>query len=135
MINSQTIAVVVPAYNEESQIEKVVQNMPDFVDKIIVINDGSTDKTLDVVTKLIDSPQNKGLEISNKLNAINEPEEYNRAERVLLEKRKEELKFFPKSEVVNKNPESDRLILINLKKNSGVGAAVSRGYKWCLDYG
>ena len=135
MINSQSIAVVIPAYNEESQIEKVVQNMPDFVDKIIVINDGSTDKTSDVVKKLIDSTKNKGLEILNKLNAINEPEEYNRAEQVLLEKRKEELKFFPKSEVVNKSPESNRLILINLKKNSGVGAAVSRGYKWCLDYG
>ena len=39
MINNKTIAVVVPCFNEESQIEMVIENMPDFVDRIIVVND------------------------------------------------------------------------------------------------
>ena len=78
--------------------------MPEFVDKIIVVNDGSTDHTLDLVKQLINSPLNKGIEISNKLNAIEEPEEYNRAEQILLQKRKEELKYFPDSEVINRIP-------------------------------
>jgi len=37
---------VVPAYNEERQIGKVLGTMPDFVDDIIVIDDHSSDGTL-----------------------------------------------------------------------------------------
>jgi len=33
------------------------------------------------------------------------------------------------------SPETDRIIQINLLTNSGVGAAIARGYKWCKDYG
>ena len=40
-----SVAVVVPAYNEERQIGKVLETMPEFVDQIIVVNDGSTDAT------------------------------------------------------------------------------------------
>ncbi|MGZ6223544.1 MAG: glycosyltransferase family 2 protein, partial [Syntrophales bacterium] len=31
-------------------------------------------------------------------------------------------------------PETDRIILINNLINGGVGAAIARGYKWCLDH-
>ena len=39
MLNNKTIAVVVPAFNEEKQIGIVIETMPDFVDRIIIIND------------------------------------------------------------------------------------------------
>lgn len=42
-----SVAVVVPAYNEERQIGKVLETMPAFVDHIIVVDDGSTDGTLE----------------------------------------------------------------------------------------
>jgi len=42
------VGVVVPAYNEERQIEGVLATMPDFVDRIFVIDDCSADKTSDV---------------------------------------------------------------------------------------
>jgi glycosyltransferase involved in cell wall biosynthesis len=45
MYKNNTIAVVIPAYNEEQHIKAVVQSIPDFVDQIIVIDDGSSDKT------------------------------------------------------------------------------------------
>jgi glycosyltransferase involved in cell wall biosynthesis len=35
MLNKKTIAVVVPAYNEEKQIKMVLESMPDFVDRIL----------------------------------------------------------------------------------------------------
>jgi glycosyltransferase involved in cell wall biosynthesis len=41
------VGVVVPAYNEERQIDKVLETMPDFVDHIIVVDDHSSDATLE----------------------------------------------------------------------------------------
>ena len=46
MLNNKTIAVVVPCYNEETQVGRVIETMPDFVDKIVVVNDCSTDGTV-----------------------------------------------------------------------------------------
>ncbi len=49
MYENRRIAVVVPAYNEETQIGKVIETMPDYVDRIIVVDDCSKDKTAEVV--------------------------------------------------------------------------------------
>ena len=59
-----------PAYNEEKLIGEALSTMPSFVDKIIVINDKSTDKTKSIIQKflskdsriiLIDHNKNEGL--------------------------------------------------------------------------
>lgn len=49
MYKSKSICVVVPAYNEEKLIGRVIGTMPDFVDKIVVVDDKSSDKTVDIV--------------------------------------------------------------------------------------
>lgn len=51
MYQEKSIAVVVPAYNEERLIGKTVLGIPGFVDKIIVINDASTDNTAQAVSE------------------------------------------------------------------------------------
>jgi len=62
--------VVVAAYNEELLITETLGGMPDYVDKIFVINDSSTDRTLELIEKqrekdprivIIDHEKNKGL--------------------------------------------------------------------------
>lgn len=45
MYKGHSVAVVVPAYNEERHIGQVVTTMPDYVDHVIVIDDASTDAT------------------------------------------------------------------------------------------
>ncbi len=50
---NKTIAVIVPAYNEEVLIEKTIYSIPDIADKIIVVNDCSTDKTREILENLI----------------------------------------------------------------------------------
>ena len=45
MYKNHTISVVVPAYNEELLIVETLESIPDFVDKIYVVNDCSKDKT------------------------------------------------------------------------------------------
>ena len=42
---AETIKVIIPAYNEEDSIGNVIQDIPSFVDEIIVVNNNSTDAT------------------------------------------------------------------------------------------
>ncbi|HYM65907.1 MAG TPA: glycosyltransferase family 2 protein, partial [Patescibacteria group bacterium] len=47
------VGVVVPAYNEERQIDSVLETMPDFVDRVFVIDDCSKDRTSERVTRWV----------------------------------------------------------------------------------
>ncbi|MBM3711819.1 MAG: glycosyltransferase family 2 protein [Actinobacteria bacterium] len=49
MYSEKTICTIVPAYNEEKQISKVILTMPELVDYIIIIDDKSKDSTVKVV--------------------------------------------------------------------------------------
>lgn len=52
----EKISAVIPAYNESRNIERVLKVLKDcaFIDEIIVIDDGSTDKTSEVVSNFED---------------------------------------------------------------------------------
>jgi hypothetical protein len=43
-----SLTVVIPCLNEEQGIEQVLKRMPEFVDQIIVVDNGSTDRTAEV---------------------------------------------------------------------------------------
>jgi len=46
------ISIVIPCYNEEKTIEKVIRNIPQEVFEIIVVDNNSTDKTAEIAKKL-----------------------------------------------------------------------------------
>jgi len=135
MLNNKTIAVVVPAYNEENQIGRVIETMPDFVDRIIVVNDKSKDKTAEKVISFINTEKynTKEIVIRSILNNL-KINDYNYADQVVRQNNIKEIKYFVPSELINTDEENDRIILINNLKNAGVGAAISRGYKWAKDH-
>ena len=72
MYHETTVGVVVPCHNEELLITRVLDTMPDYVDNIYVVDDVSSDKTVQVVedyirakgtthVHLIKHPDNKGV--------------------------------------------------------------------------
>jgi len=133
MLFNKTVAVVVPAYNEEKQIRQVLETMPDFVDRIIVVNDCSSDNTAAIVLDFISKQKPVQSIITNSAGKTPDSK-YNRAENLLKEKQQTDMSYFIPSEIANPSPESDRVILINNLKNGGGGTAIAHGYKWCLDH-
>jgi glycosyltransferase involved in cell wall biosynthesis len=132
MLNQKTIAVVVPAYNEEGQIGMVIESMPDFVDRIIVVNDFSKDRTSEVVKEWI-ARCGKGIRIEE-FKWEDTGKKYHRAQKLLQEQNEAERKLFHPSKVANEDAVNDRVILIDHLKNGGVGASIATGYKWCKDH-
>ena len=56
MVNNELISIVVPVYNVEKYIEKCVNSITNQVYnnlEIILVNDGSTDNTREVVSKMV----------------------------------------------------------------------------------
>ncbi len=85
MYKNKTVSTVIPVYNEEKQIRRVIETLPDFVDWIIIIDDASVDRTVESVKKY--------------------------------------------------REQNDKIILIELKKNQGVGGALAKGYEKAKELG
>ena len=79
------VAVLIPAYNEGTQIRKVLETAPDYVDHLVVVDDASTDDTVAVVESVAEA--------------------------------------------------DERVVLLKLDKNRGVGGALSNAYVWARDNG
>src|SRR5271156_323810 len=52
MIDGKRIAVVLPAYNAEKTLEATVRELPDLVDIRVLVDDHSTDRTVEIAERL-----------------------------------------------------------------------------------
>jgi glycosyltransferase involved in cell wall biosynthesis len=52
MYKNLRVTVVIPCLNEEEGIQKVLDEVPTFVDEIIVVDNGSTDRTAEIARKM-----------------------------------------------------------------------------------
>jgi glycosyltransferase involved in cell wall biosynthesis len=48
MIENKKVVVIIPAFNEEESLPKVIMAIPSFVDEIVITDNGSTDRTSEV---------------------------------------------------------------------------------------
>ena len=58
-------AVVIPVFNEEKTVKKIIKSVSSYCDLIIVVNDASTDNTLEILNQI---KNNKLFIINNKKN-------------------------------------------------------------------
>ncbi len=112
MYRDKKIGVVVPAYNEEPHIGKVLAGMPDFVDAVYVVDDCSTDRTAQIVQDFIDHSRTHALTHSRTLAPP--------------------VHFRTHALTHSGAAGGPRVELVQHPVNRGVGAAIVTGYKRCL---
>jgi glycosyltransferase involved in cell wall biosynthesis len=123
MYRDHTIGVVVPAYNEEGFVGGVIETMPDYVDRVYVIDDCSTDSTWDEINEAAERAneraRNRGtIAVDEELESVGvEPDD---GDRIPIET-DGGLAYDP------------RIVPIQHKQNQGVGGAIKTGYKRALD--
>jgi len=107
MLQGKIISVIIPAYNEENNIGRVIETIPDFVDRIIIVNDGSTDQTLDRIRSFLHSIHDRSnLSIPHPGNISG----YN---------------------IESSMSENSRILIIHHSGNYGKGAGIRTGYQLC----
>ncbi|AWK03710.1 DUF2062 domain-containing protein [Flavobacterium crocinum] len=65
LLNSTNFCVIVPTYNNQKTLKKVLDSILDFTSNVIIVNDGSTDSTSEILKKFsqltqIHHPKNLG---------------------------------------------------------------------------
>ncbi len=106
MLDDAVIAVVVPAFDEESWLGEVLDTMPRFVDRVVVVDDGSRDGT----ARLVRARQHRGACGVAAPGAVE-----------------------PGS---GRGPSATaELALVRHRENRGVGAAIVTGYRHALALG
>ncbi len=108
MSEQHGIALIMPAHNEESYVEDTILSIPDTVDFVLFVNDGSTDSTLKTAqkclikngrTELEDSTSKLSFKILNQENLGVGAAVFNGLKVIKkLEKNKRLEKHFPKKE-------------------------------------
>ncbi len=68
MYKEKFIAVVIPCFNEKKYISKVIDTMPDFVDFMVVVDDHSTDTTVEIVKEYLSAQPDRIILIEHEAN-------------------------------------------------------------------
>ena len=106
MYEGKTVAVVVPAYNEEGFVGGVIETVPAFVDRVYAVDDGSSDDTWKEIRRAADFENNR---LTRPLTPSPSPDGG--------------AAFEP------------RVVAVRHEDNQGVGAAIKTGYCRALDDG
>jgi glycosyltransferase involved in cell wall biosynthesis len=106
MLLGKRILVVIPFFNEEKNIDKVIITLPDFVDYVVLIDDGSTDSSLEKITNVLSN----NFENSKEINFI---------------KNYKNLKI--------KNNNHKQFIILKHNHKKGKGSGIQSGYEIAIE--
>lgn len=114
MYNARTIGVVIPAYNEERFVDGVIREIPEFVDRVYVVDDGSQDRTVEVSIAAAENTRAKAAS----------------ADGLLTDGTGEEFtsESAPLSRRITESHAVGRVVVLRHGENRGAGGAVKTGY-------
>lgn len=124
MYRDYTIGVVIPAYNEEKLVGSVIRELPDFVDRVYVVDDCSTDDTWrEVKLAARADAVERGLTagIGDEAAVESGPESVSDGGEPLLENR------------ADVGGVIGRVVPVRHSENRGAGGAIKTGYLVALD--
>ncbi|MCU4742806.1 glycosyltransferase family 2 protein [Natronoglomus mannanivorans] len=123
MYRDHIVGVVIPAYNEEGFVGDVIRSMPEYVDRMFVIDDQSTDGTWDEILEAAEADAvstetltRGGSDMSDSRLVVTDGGSM-LADRATVSKR------------------VGRVIPIQHHENLGAGGAIKTGYLAALEYG
>lgn len=110
MYEGKTVGVVVPAYNEEHFVGEVIDTIPEYVDRIYVVDDCSTDDTWSVI-RTHAAAANEALRAEPSWHRVgSEPEPH-------------------LDSSVADGGTTERVVPLRHESNKGVGGAIKTGYR------
>ncbi|MXV61859.1 glycosyltransferase [Natronorubrum sp. JWXQ-INN-674] len=123
MYRDHTVGVVIPAYNEEGFVGDVITSMPDYVDRMFVIDDQSTDGTWDEILEAAEEDSVSADPLTRGESDTSEPRAVATDGGSMLTDRA----------VVSDR--IGRVVPIQHRENLGAGGAIKTGYLAALEYG
>lgn len=132
MYKDKTIAVVVPAYNEEGFVGEVIETIPEFVDRAYVIDDCSTDGTWDEIQRAVDrvnAATDGGTEQASAASSSRTAGGEGTVDSTVG------IDSFDAIAPESAAPPVDRIVPIQHEENRGVGGAIKTGYELARDHG
>ncbi|WP_276300783.1 glycosyltransferase family 2 protein [Halorussus lipolyticus] len=112
MYNGNTVGVVVPAYNEQGFVGEVIDTVPDFVDRVYVVDDCSTDDTWQEIRDHAERVNSTGPKTGDS-------EDSGRSRRIETEPKLADGGL----------ASAERVVPIRHATNQGVGGAIKTGYR------
>jgi glycosyltransferase involved in cell wall biosynthesis len=131
MYGGHTVAVVVPAYNEEAFVGEVLESTPSFVDRIYAVDDASTDGTWRVVRRHADRT---GAE-SRTPTAASTPAPAADADTDAEAGAARRTRAEPGVAAPDGGTVDGRVVAIRHAENQGAGGALRTGYRQALEDG
>ncbi|MFC6836146.1 glycosyltransferase family 2 protein [Halomarina ordinaria] len=107
MYRENRIGVVIPAYNEEGFVGDVIRTLPTFVDRVYVVDDGSTDGTWEEIREYATAVVDDGRGEAVQSDGMGSPSS-------------------------STTEHGTHVVAIRHHRNRGVGGAIKTGYRYAL---
>ncbi|ELY93029.1 family 2 glycosyl transferase [Natrialba chahannaoensis JCM 10990] len=129
MYRDHSIGVVIPAYNEEGFVGDVIRGMPDYVDRMYLIDDCSTDGSWDEIRKAArDDAEVSELEYTGSLSTDGDSESTEEQPKTITDGGTSTLE---QRAIVHNS--IGRVVPIQHRENLGAGGAIKTGYLAALE--
>lgn len=121
MYKSHSVGVIIPAYNEAAFVGDVIRNIPEYVDRVYVVEDCSDDETP------------AAIRTTAKSDASNASPDFDRRDNNLPDISELRLESDALAEKVGEFYAIGRTIAIHHEENLGAGGAIKTGYQFALE--